>query len=124
MKKLLLLTCFVLSVSVAVSTATAQTQIGRQQKEDNRVYVVIDVAVKDVQMYDEWLALEKSILESFGGEEIMDVRSQDQKRRYIINAFPDQKSIDDFVTSDAFQEIFPMNKEAADTKVFRGYLHK
>lgn len=125
MKGLLLLTVFVLAGCATASPSPSLLRAKTvQQKEDGRVYVVVDVAVKDVEKYDQWLAMEKPILERFGGEVIMEISSEDKTRRYLINAFPSQKSIDDFVASDAFQNIYPMNKEAADTKVFRGGLYE
>ena len=89
----------------------------------DRHYVVVDVDITDVKKYDEFLALGIQILKKYDAYVAMDTRSKDQKKRYIIMSFPNRESVDDFVKSEEFRSILPMNKESAKSKIFHGYLH-
>jgi len=89
----------------------------------NRLYVVVDVDITDVEKYDKFLALEAPILKKYDSYVAMDIRSEDQKRRYIIVSFPDSETLDNFVKSEEFQKILPLNKESATSKIFHGYQH-
>ncbi|VAX19896.1 hypothetical protein MNBD_NITROSPINAE03-486 [hydrothermal vent metagenome] len=89
----------------------------------DRLYVVVDVDITDVEKYDRFLALEAPILKKFDSYVAMDIRSEDQKKRYIIVSFPDSETLDKFVKSAEFQKILPLNKESAKSKIFHGHQH-
>ncbi len=89
----------------------------------DRLYVVVDVDITDLKKYDQFLALEAPILKKFDSYVAMDIRSEDQKKRYIIVSFPDSETLDNFVKSAEFQKILPLNKESATSKIFHGRQH-
>ncbi len=90
---------------------------------DDRYYIVVEAEVTDLIKYDRFLALESKILKKYDSYVAMDIRSEDQRKRYIIVSFPDRETADNFVKSAEFQKILPMNKESAKSKIFHGYQH-
>jgi len=116
MKKSILLVV-ILFLSACANTA-------KYKNSTDRHYVVVDVEITDVDKYDKFLALEVPILKNYDAFVSMDLRSEDQKKRYIVISFPDKESVGAFVKSDEFQKILPMNKASSSSKIFHGKLHK
>ena len=90
---------------------------------NERHYVVVDVDVSDINKYDEFISLELPILAKHDAYMAMDVRSKDQKKRFLVVSFPDKQSVTSFVKSEEFKAILPLNKSSAKSKIFHGKLH-
>ncbi len=112
---------FLLSIFIplALSACTHHGTVFHQ-KLDNRHYVVVDASVSDPGKYDQFIALEQPILQNFGAHLEMDIRSDDQKQRHLIIVFPDEETVKKFVASPPFQEILPLSKTSAESKIFHG----
>lgn len=107
-------------ILLLLSMAGCSHKIGQLQQAPLRHYVVVDVIVADHEQYDRFLALEKPILKQFDAFITMDIRNEDQHQRYIIVSFPNRDSVDAFVSSAEFQEILPLSKRSARSKIFHG----
>lgn len=88
------------------------SQNSTKREPDNRHIVVVDVEITDLKKYDKFIELEIPILKKHGAFIAMDIRSEDQKKRYIIVSFPGRYSVNGFVKSEEFQKILPLNKES------------
>ena len=94
------------------------------QSEYDRHYVVVDVNINDQGKYNKFIELEAPVLKKYGAFMGMDIRSQDQKRRYLIISFPNREANENFVKSKEFQDILPLGIESAKSTIFHGYLHR
>lgn len=112
---------FLLSMSTLL-TLSACTHHGAisPQKHPNRHYIVVDARVSDPEKYDQFIALEQPILQSFGAHLEMDIRSNDHKQRHLVIVFPDEETVKKFVASLEFQKILPLGKASAESKIFHG----
>lgn len=110
----------ILIIFTSILLLSSCANITKHHNSTNRHYVVVDVEINDVEKYDEFLALEIPILKKHDAFISMDIRSEDQKKRYIIVSFPDKESVGKFVNSGEFQKILPMNKESSTSKIFHG----
>jgi len=111
-----------LAIFVFILLLSSCAHVSKHHNLTNRHYVVVDVEISDVEKYDKFLALEVPILKKYDAFIAMDIRSEDQKKRYIIVSFPDKESVGEFVKSDEFKEILPLNKESSTSKIFHGAL--
>jgi len=100
---------------------TSCSQDFTKQDSNHRHIVVVDVEITDLIKYDKFIELEIPILKKHGAFIAMDIRSEDQKKRYIIVSFPSRDSVNDFVESEEFQKILPLNKESSKSTIFHGY---
>lgn len=113
-----------LSTLIIVLLLNACAHNNPDYKSVDRHYVVVNADIADIKKYDEFIALEIPILKNHGAFIEMDIRNKDQSKRRIIVSFPSKESVDNFVKSEEFQKILPMNKESAKSSIFHGSLYR
>ncbi|MFK5894226.1 MAG: DUF1330 domain-containing protein [Pseudomonadota bacterium] len=117
------ITMLSLLLLASVLSACSHSQPVRSEYENARHYVVVDVEVNELEKYEKFLALEAPILKKYGAYMEMDIRSKDQKKRYLIVSFPSFEADLEFVKSKEFQAILPLGITSAKSKIFHGYMH-
>jgi uncharacterized protein (DUF1330 family) len=111
---------FIIAIICLSLSACSHPLSTAHQKQDKRHYIVVDASVSNPEQYDQFIALEQNILQQFGAHLEMDIQSEDRKQRHLIIVFPDAETVKKFVASPEFQEILPLGKGSAKSKIFHG----
>ena len=88
-------------------------------------FLVVDTKINNVDAYEEYKKLAKSIAEKYGGVYRarggkMDIRETDlwTPTRIVIIEFPDVKSAQAFIDSEEYAPVKPMRQKNADCTLF------
>ncbi len=79
-----------LIVLLALSCLNGCTDNKPNILQSDRHYVVVDVEISDMEKFERFRSLEDPILKKHDSYVVMDLRSSDQKRRYVTISFPNE----------------------------------
>ncbi len=91
--------------------------------QSDRHYVVVDVEISDMEKFEKFRSLEDPMLKKYDTYVVIDLRSNDQKRRSLTFSLPNAEALNTIIHSEEYQKIHPLLGESAKTNVFQGKLH-